>query len=82
MLLIWLFSIEAIALLSLLFTIGFLVLVWPASAVIPLSPECKIVYYHTYSALVGPKSGFLRSFTALRLVRINDKSQPIESDGS
>ena len=42
-LLLLLFSIEAIALLSLLFTIEFLVLVWPASAVIPLSPECEIV---------------------------------------
>ena len=44
MLPIWLFAIEGIALLSLLFTIGFLVLIWPASAVIPLSPECEIVF--------------------------------------
>ena len=36
-------SIEAIVLLSLLFTIGNLVLVWPAFAVIPLSPVCEIV---------------------------------------
>ena len=43
MLPIWLLAIEGIALLGLLFTIGFFVLVWPASAVNPLSPECKIV---------------------------------------